>query len=164
MKITCWRISEKNATYFVQFETESRKKTEIFNLMHGAALVGNGGGPNSYIYIFRKSFADEEKFEIWKKNFPHSIEELNDLRTCKICGSTGHNSRTCPYKEKEPEDEKKVVFCSKCGYIGHTKERCSFFEKGSLKSKKTRIIKQKKCSICGKIGHNARTCGEKAKS
>ena len=106
--------------------------------------------------------------------------------TCKTCGLTGHNSRTCGKSQavspaekraaeslaKMLEPKQRVITCKTCGLTGHNSRTCdksmavSPAEKRAAESPakflepKQRVIT---CKTCGLTGHNSKTCGKPVK-
>ncbi len=106
--------------------------------------------------------------------------------TCKTCGLTGHNSRTCgksplvsPAEKRAAESlakllepKQRVITCRTCGLTGHNSRTCAKSkqvypaEKRAAESlakmlePKQRVIT---CQTCGITGHNSKTCGKPAK-
>ena len=73
-------------------------------------------------------------------------------RTCSLCGTQGHNMRTCPLRKVEAC--KNTRNCSLCGALGHNKRTCplTWVERSVTKNS------HRKCNFCGESGHNKRTC------
>jgi hypothetical protein len=106
--------------------------------------------------------------------------------TCKTCGVTGHNSRTCGKSPKIPQSEiraakslaallgpvKRIITCKTCGVAGHNSRTCgksptvTMAEKrvaeslAKMLAPKQRVIT---CKTCGLTGHNSKTCGKPVK-
>ena len=106
--------------------------------------------------------------------------------TCKTCGVTGHNSRTCKKSLGVPQSEKRaaaallkildlkprVITCKTCGLTGHNSRTCGKSPK--IPQSETRAAKSLAallgpvnrvitCKTCGVTGHNSRTCGKPSK-
>ncbi len=111
---------------------------------------------------------------------------------CSLCGSSGHNKRTCSHRGKDVNDipspieiriaeslssslDDKISLrkCSLCGSSGHNKRTCSIKESQacldikSIFDKTMEKLKPPKrvitCSLCKGKDHNSRTCFMKCK-
>ena len=109
---------------------------------------------------------------------------------CSLCGSSGHNKRTCPHKSKDVTDiptpaevriakslpstlDGKISLrkCSLCGSSGHNKRTCHIKESQAcleikdIFDKAMEKLKPPKrvitCSLCKGKDHNSRTCSMK---
>ncbi|CAN4094702.1 unnamed protein product [Withania somnifera] len=94
---------------------------------------------------------------------PDIRDNLDRHYRCGLCGTKGHNRRTCLKSSLiVPKTTVKVNHrCSKCQRSGHNRKTCQ--KKNELDTKvvatiKTRVKRTYSCSVCLGKGHNARTC------
>ncbi|XP_055810121.1 uncharacterized protein LOC129880209 [Solanum dulcamara] len=88
---------------------------------------------------------------------------------CGLCGTKGHNRRTClKLSLIVPKKTVKVNHhCSKCQRSGHNRRTCHLkneFDTKVVATIKTQVKRTYSCSVCLGKGHNARTCLHKNNS
>lgn len=105
-----------------------------------------------------------------RSNYCPEIRDNTDRHyRCGLCGTKGHNRRTClKLSLIVPKKTVKVNHhCSKCQKSGHNRRTCHLkndFDTKVVATIKTRVKRTYSCSVCLGKGHNARTCLHKNNS
>jgi ubiquitin len=165
-----WKMSSQNDSLLYRLQvngTTGKSSDKLAKAVEGWRESGTIFHKDGQVeLLFSCSFADEQKWIEWAKNFPYELVEISPNTgkpkpiklgvASKTRKKRRAKTKTSKTKTSSVRKKRGKATCSNCGGKGHNSRSCTNPTK--QKPKKKLAKRQNTCKVCGVKGHNSRSC------